>query len=257
MSIFDNDMFSSAIFYPRKVKRPEQLPAKVDILEFEIGEDIIIGALMFTYNPELPSILLFHGNGEIVTDYFNHYHYYITSGVNLCVVDYRGYGFSSSEPMFTDLFTDPPVIYELFRDWLKENEYRDDVIVMGRSLGSVCASELGMINPEGLLGIIFESAFSSTYHLMKKLFLLGMVNVKEEEIYPYSNEKRIKEIEKPVLIIHGKDDQLIPYSEAEAIYNNIKGEKKLVTIDKAGHNDISSFTNEYFNPLAEFIKSIS
>lgn len=258
LTILDEDIFSSAIFYPRKINIPTKLPSNVDILYFDVTKNVQVAGILFTYNPELPTILFFHGNGEIAADYFDYYHYYITSGANLLVIDYRGYGFSNSYPRFTDLFSDPPIIYEKTRNWLSENDYRTDLFVMGRSLGSVCAAELGKINPKGCLGIIFESGFASTYHLMKKLFLLGMSKIKEEEIYPYSNEIRMKEISLPALVIHGTDDQLIPISEADHIYELLMCvDKRLVQIKGAGHNDIMNFVTEYFDPLIQFIKDYS
>jgi fermentation-respiration switch protein FrsA (DUF1100 family) len=259
MSILDQELFSSVIFYPRKVNIPKGLPENVQTLQFEVDENIVLGGMFFVYNPELPTILLFHGNGEIATDYANFYHYYITSGANLAVIDYRGYGFSNGDPRYKYLFTDTPIVYVLMKSYLEDNGYRGDLFVMGRSLGSVCASELGRLNPPGLLGIIYESGFASAYHLMKKLFLLGMQNIKEEDIYEHSNEIRIKEIEAPVLIIHGENDQLIPISEAESIYELLEKTdyKKLTRIKGAGHNDIMNFTDHYFDNLTEFIAKFS
>ena len=81
----------------------------------------------------------------------------------------------------------------------------------------------------------------------------GMLS--RRKIIEYSNDTRIRKIKKPILIIHGTQDWIIPSDEGKLIYDNVfEGiEKKLVLIEGAGHNNIFSFKNEYNTPLKDFI----
>ena len=250
----DNPAISNIVFYPRKSSIPKTTDSSIKILQFQIKNGVIIGGFFYLNNEKFPTILLFHGNGEIASDYQYFVDLFFHCGVNLAVVDFRGYGFSTGDPFYSSLISDSLPIYNKFHKWLDANNLIDSLFVLGRSLGSVCAAEIGAHNPESLKGIIFESGFASIFNLMTKLFRVSGSGITHETLSEYSNDTRIRKIRKPVLAIHGTQDEIIPFEEGKLIYDNCEGiEKKLVLIEGAGHNDIFSFKNEYTTPLKDFI----
>ena len=88
--LIDNPSISNVVFYPRKTKKPERLDSDIQVLEFEIYDSISIGGFYFGTNKENPTILLFHGNGEIAFDYQYISNLFLDCNVNLAVVDFRG-----------------------------------------------------------------------------------------------------------------------------------------------------------------------
>ena len=252
----DNPAISNIVFYPRKSSVPEITDSNISALQFQINNDTTIGGFFYLNNVNLSTILLFHGNGEIAADYQHFLNLFFECGVNLAVVDFRGYGFSSGYPFYSSLITDALPIYTEFYKWMIESNLSDSLFVLGRSLGSVCAAEIGAHNPESLKGVIFESGFASIYNLMTRLFRVRGSSITHETLREYSNDTRIRKIRKPVLIIHGTQDWIIPCEEGKLIYNSVfeEIEKKLVLIEGAGHNDIFSFKNEYTLPLKDFIE---
>jgi len=252
----DDPTISRAVFYPRKTQIPKDTPSNIKVLKLQINAGTLIGGFLFLNNPNLPTVLLFHGNGEIASDYQYFAPVFFECGINLAVVDFRGYGFSSGTPFYTSLILDAMPIYKEFTKWVNENNLKDSVFVLGRSLGSVCAAEIGSHNPKDLKGIIFESGFSSAYNMMTRLFGISSPMLTPDSLSEYSNDTRAMKFTKPALIIHGTQDDIIPKSEGELLYKNLPEniDKKLVLIDGAGHNDIFSYTKEYFTPLIEFIQ---
>ena len=91
---------------------------------------------------------------------------------------------------------------------------------------------------------------------MTRLFGVRGQNITPEFLSEYSNDTRVKQFKKPVLIVHGTMDWIIPNSEGNLLYESVPTsvEKKLIMIEGAGHNDIFSFEKEYFTPLKEFIQ---
>jgi len=255
-SLIDNPVVSNIIFYPRKTPVPPIFDSNIKILKFNISKNIMIGGFFYLNDPALPSILLFHGNGEIASDYKYFLDVFFDCGINLAVVDFRGYGFSSGEPKYSSLISDAIPIYNEFYKWITKNKLLDSIFVLGRSLGSVCAAEIGAHNPDNLRGIIFESGFASMYNIMTRLFRINGNGVTPEGLSEYSNDTRIRKFKKPVLIIHGTEDWIIPCDEGKLIYDNAPEgiEKKLVLIEEAGHNNIFSFKEEYTTPLKDFIQ---
>jgi pimeloyl-ACP methyl ester carboxylesterase len=253
--IIDNPAVSNVVFYPRKIPMPKEIDPNIRVLKFQITKDILIGGFCYLNNPDYSTILLFHGNGEIAADYQYFLNFFFQCDVNLAVVDFRGYGFSSGTPFYTSLITDALPIYNEFYKWLIDNNLRDSLFVQGRSLGSICASEIGSHNPENLHGVIFESGFASLYDLVTKLFRVSSDEITTDLLSEYSNDTRIRKFKKPALVIHGTDDWIIPYYQGKLIYDNLPEtvDKKLVEIEGAGHNNIFSFEIEYTTPLKEFI----
>ncbi|MHA2181844.1 MAG: alpha/beta hydrolase [Promethearchaeota archaeon] len=253
--VIDTPIVSDIVFYPRKFPAPAETSPNIKVLKFQIEKNILIGGLFYLNDKNYPTILLFHGNGEIAADYRFALSFFFQCDVNLAVADFRGYGFSTGEPYYTSLITDALPIYNEFYKWLIQNQINNSLFIMGRSLGSICAAEIGSHNPESLHGVIFESGFASIYDMITGLFGVTDSEITPENLSKYSNDTRIKKFEKPVLVIHGTNDSIIPSYQGELIYESIplEVEKKLVLIKGAGHNNISSYEDEYLTPLKEFI----
>ena len=252
----DDPRISNVVFYPRKIKVPEEMSPNVRVLKFQVNEDLMIGGTCYIVDKDLPTVLLFHGNGEIASDYQYFAPTYFEYGVNLAVADFRGYGFSTGNPIYSSLITDAYPIYKIFKKWMDENDFKNSLFVQGRSMGSVCASEIGSHDPEDLKGIIFESGFASLYDMMTRVFGVSGPDITPEALSEFSNDTRIKKGHKPVLIIHGTLDMIIPNEQARLIYDTIPEgvDKELIMIKGAGHNDISSYQEEYFESLKKFIE---
>ena len=244
------------VFFPRTVSFPKKLPDNIKPLKFRITKDITIGGMCYLKEEGLPTILMFHGNGEVSTDYLNLYQAYHEIGVNLAVADFRGYGFSTGRPVYSGLIKDAMPIYSQFSKWMDENGLRNSLFVKGRSLGSTCAAEIGSHNPENVRGMIFESGFASIYNMMTRLFRVKGPDITKEKLNEYSNDTRIRKFEKPTLVIHGTADWIVPVEEGKAIFKAIpkEVEKELVLIEGVVHNNIFSFKTQFFTALKEFIQ---
>ena len=254
--ILDDPLISNFLFYPRKMQVPAQVDSRVKVLQFQIKREILIGGFFFQNDPALPTILLFHGNGELAAEYQYSLPLFFGCGVNLAVVDYRGYGFSSGRPVFSTLYEDALPIYRAFTAWMKAQNLRDSLFVLGRSLGSTCAAEIGAQNPAGLRGVIFESGIGSVYRIAHQFALILNVQITPESLMDWSNETRAAKFKKPVLIIHGTHDQIVHCENAQILYDAIPDsiEKELIYIEGAGHNDIFQYEAEYVTPLKRFIE---
>jgi len=252
----DTPAISNIIFYPRRHNIPTELSSNIRVLKFRVAENILIGGFCFINDKTLPTILLFHGNGEIALEYQHFAPRFFECGINLAVVDYRGYGFSTGSPKFSALFEDAFPIYDQFEQWLKENGFHDSLFVLGRSLGSICAAEIGAKNPPRLRGIIFESGIGSAQQILTDLFRINIPLVPPNALKKWSNDTRAAKFTKPVLIIHGMSDWIVPYKHAKILFNALPDsvDKRLISIENAGHNNIFQFHEDYFTPLKKFIE---
>ena len=240
------------VFYPRRWDAPA--PAGAEDFMVPVEKDIAVGCRCYEGKPGGPWILLFHGNGEIAADYDQIAPFYHQEGINLVVADYRGYGRSGGKPTFAAMVGDAPLIFEAVRERLGGRGLQEELFVMGRSLGSISALELAAQHGGVISGLIIESGFISVTGLIDHLGLPSM-GLDLDSIERESRGKAAR-IETPALIIHGRSDSLVPYSQAEDLYHSLGSEPKwLLPIPGADHNDVIFYDRErYFSAIAAFVE---
>jgi hypothetical protein len=240
------------LFYPRSESRMFSTSGATEI-SIPVDEQIAVGAVFHLAGKEAPSILFFHGNGEIASDYDDLGPLYNRMGLNFLPVDYRGYGRSGGTPTVSSMMRDCHTVYDFTRKWLTGNGYHGPFIVMGRSLGSASALELASAHPEAIDGLIVESGFALAGPLLQLLGVdLRSLNFTENS--GFQNLDKIKLFHKPVLIIHAEFDHIIPYSDALQLYaKSPSPDKTLLKIPGANHNDIfSRGLKEYMSAIRSF-----
>ena len=139
---------------------------------------------------------------------------------------------------------------------MAEQGLHDSLFILGRSLGSTCAAEIGSKTPPGIRGIIFESGIGSINQILTDLFLINIPQITPNFLQQWSNDTKVAKFNVPVLIIHGTSDSIVPYKHGQILFDALPDtiEKQLVSIEGAGHNNIFQFTEEYFTPLKNFIE---
>ena len=164
-SVFDRPEVLNFLFHPR----PDTSPPSKDIGEMAIPveEDVSIGAKLFIIDEKLPTILFFHGNGEIASDYDDLGPIYNKLGINFIPVDYRGYGRSTGTPTVSAMMKDCHAIYNYINNFIKDNNFSGPLIIMGRSLGSASALELAANYSSEIDGLIIESGFANAIRRRK------------------------------------------------------------------------------------------
>lgn len=239
------------MFYPRIDWVPP--PPGASDYSISVGEDVSISCRFFICSKESSSILYFHGNGEVVSDYSWTAPLYNREGINLFVADYRGYGSSTGFPTFSDMIKDAHMVFDSFRQLLYSEGYSGNQYVMGRSLGSHSAVEIASHYQDQIQGLILESGFAGISRLVERLsHVEDYSRLKDIET---AHLEKIRSISLPVLIIHGDYDELVPPIHATHFYDTVGAkDKRLVTIQGAGHNDIMMLGMEqYFSAIREFI----
>lgn len=252
----DRPEVTRALFYPRREHPSRPTPLRVRALRIPVGEGIAVSGRLHRARPNGPTVLFFHGNGEIASDYDGISPLYTQLGINLLVVDYRGYGSSDGQPKASYLLADAVSVYEQTASLLLEHELMTTrLFVMGRSLGSAAAIEIARHAGDEIAGLILESGFADTLPLLATLGLRTELEGADETRDGFGQVKKIAQVYVPTLIIHGEEDQLIPIANGRALYEHSAArDKQLVTIPRTGHNDLL-FTGQarYFEALRAFI----
>ena len=251
-SALDSSQALTYIFYPRNAA---SVCPKYGFDHFvPVAPDIAVHCRYYKENDAWPWILYFHGNGEVVSDYDEISIFFLKSGINLVVADYRGYGKSGGDPTLTAIAKDAYLVFDAVKAELAARGYGQDLWVMGRSLGSIPALELAHSHKTDIKGLIIESGFPSVTRLLQHLD----VPVTGIDLDAIEGEclTMIGQITTPVLIIHGEYDTLVPLEEAETLRDTIGSkDKEFVVIPGATHNDIMFLgLKQYMEAIRAFME---
>jgi alpha-beta hydrolase superfamily lysophospholipase len=182
---------------------------------------------------DAPTLLLFHGNGEVVGDYDELAAQFADCGVNLAVVDYRGYGRSTGMPTLRNAIEDAPRVVATVAPRARR------LLIMGRSLGSACAAELYQAPHEAIAGFIWESGAVDLHALIRRRGITPPAELSEVDREAFDPRCKLRRGRSPLLVLHGEADTLIRAEEAQLAFDAAgTAEKTLRLIPGHGHNDL-------------------
>ena len=199
----------------------------------------------------LPStILFFHGNAGNMSHRLEKLNIFHSLGVDVLIIDYRGYGRSEGTPNEQGTYRDAEAAYV----FLTQTRHRDPkrLVVYGESLGSAIAADLASKRPVG--GLILEEAFTSIGDVGQKMFPFLPVRLLVRN--KYDTVSKMRQIHAPLLMFHSRDDEFFGMRHAQRLLAAANEPKRLLEL-RGGHNDAFLTSTEIFrNGLKEFLAQL-
>jgi len=248
-SVFDSQAFNANLFFPRGDTAPT--PGNSDEIQVEVEPKTYVHIRRHPSPEARFSLLFFHGNGEIVSDYDNFAEVFSALGAELVMADFRGYGRSTGSPTLRASLEDAHKIFDHLKS---NNKFKEKVCIMGRSLGSAPTLEL-CAKRSDISGCVLESGYADPIPLVERRGLKIDQTTPEEDAV-FNNSQKIRSVKSPLLIMHGADDFLIGPHEAKLNYDNAGSKMKhLEILEGVGHNDMM-MNPSYFSTLKQFFDSL-
>lgn len=194
-------------------------------------------------------VLFSHGNAGSIQQRVGSLRLFHDLGLSVLVYDYRGYGESTGRPGEEGTYRDIRAAW----DWLIEVEGipSDQVILFGRSLGGAVAAWLA--ERVDAAGLILESTFTSLPDLGAALY--PWLPVRWLSRMEYDTRSRMASIHMPVLVVHSKDDEIIPFAHGRRLHQAAVGGQMLVL--SGGHNTaVMESAETYRAGLRDFLERI-
>ena len=184
---------------------------------------------------DAPALLYLHGARWNLTGSSSRIARYRQLGFSVLAIDYRGFGKSSGEiPSEEMAYEDARAAWNHLLKLAPDSHH----YVYGHSLGGAIAIELARNNKQ-VDGVILEATFTSIRDLART-FAWGWLPVELVLTQRFDSIDKIAEVEAPTLIVHGKQDRLVPFIMSEQLYAASKAPKKhLLLLDGAGHSNIA------------------
>lgn len=228
---------------------PENIGLKAEGLLLQTKDNVNLHGWWLRGKGE-KALVLCHGNAGNISNSLNFAKSMIeVLGVDVLLVDYRGYGLSEGNPSEEGFYLDGFVMYdEVVRSGYKP----EDVIFYGHSIGTAVAIEVAKNVECGAL--ILESPLLSIPAMAEDIFGIPREMVQTK----FDNESKVPKVFVPKLFIYADHDDMIPFHHVKTLFHIAAPPKELILVKGASHNDIPTVGGkEYFKRLKAFVEKYS
>lgn len=229
------------LFAPREPSY-RHLPHETRILS---GDGERINAVYLEHPNPKCTLLFSHGNAEDLGNVIPFMQQFHERGCSVLMYDYRGYGTSGGHPSTIHAKEDATAAYH----WLVDEKNIDPrtIVSHGRSLGGAVAVWLAANHQVG--GVISEISFASAFRVKTRWKLTPLDK--------FDSLKSIRRVNCPVLVIHGIDDETIPFWHGKKVFEAAPEPKRHLWIEEGKHYNYAYIEEEkYFNTIERFINEL-
>jgi uncharacterized protein len=233
LSVFVRWLEPRFAFFPSRGETvtPTQFGVPFDAIPLTTDDGERLRAWMLHAQAPRALVVYFHGNGgnlsiwtPILADVARH-------GYDVIAVDYRGYGLSTGRPTEKGLYRDADAVLAYLCTHRNETV---PMVYWGRSLGTaVAAYAASRTAPDRL---ILEAGFPDARSLLRSsppLAFLGLFST-----YRFPTASMLENLDRPILVMHGDADSVIPFAVGRALFDRVTGKKTFMTIRGGDHNDL-------------------
>jgi fermentation-respiration switch protein FrsA (DUF1100 family) len=195
------------------------------------------------------TLLFLHGNAGNVSHRLEKIRLFQNMSLNVLIVDYRGYGKSEGAPNEKGTYLDARAAWNYLTQ--TRGVAAADIVLYGESLGGAVAANLAtQIQPRAL---IVDSSFTSMTDLGAELY--PWLPVRWISRFDYSVKDKIDKVSAPVLVIHSRQDEIVPFAHGERLFAAAREPKRFLEC-RGSHNDGFLSTGAYYiEGIAGFLNS--
>ncbi|WP_298231870.1 alpha/beta hydrolase [uncultured Azohydromonas sp.] len=217
---------------PPGTQRPDALGVPSKQLTFLSGGRRLHASWVDAADARAPALLVFHGNDEELSQWAAVQARLHAAGIASFVFDYSGYGASDGRPTLARLRQDGLAAWRQFVALTPQASRR---VVLGFSLGSAVLLDVAPQLQPRPQGLVIGAGFASAREMAVNV---GLVPDWAAWLLPdlWNNEERIGEVTQPLLILHGRNDELIPVQDALRLCRAAPGPRRLVLLERLPHD---------------------
>lgn len=225
---------SKLVFFPNVPGRAvTATPAEIGLAFEEVriapANGLALHAWFVPAAPGATTVLVCHGNAGNISHRLDLLGMFHELGLAVLLFDYRGYGQSEGMPSEQGTYEDARAAW----DYLTQVRRipAASIVIFGESLGAPVAAHLAQTVSPG--GLIVTSAFTSAPDLASTFYWYLPVRWLARIQYPTA--EYISRVRAPVLVIHSREDEIVPFSHGEALYRHAAEPKAFLEI-RGGHD---------------------
>ncbi len=218
------------IYYPHVPGRSlEQTPADIGLcyedLRLQTSDGLSLHAwFLHSPKPTRLTLLFFHGNAGNISHRLSKCCTFLDLGLDVLLVDYRGYGQSEGRPDEAGTYLDATAAYDYLTQ--QRSISPEKIVIYGESLGTGIAADLAPRVPIG--GVILEASFTSIADVAQRMF--WFLPVRRLVRNHYDSLSKVKHIQSPLLLLHSRDDEIFNIRHSQRLLGAAAEPKRLVEL---------------------------
>ena len=223
---------SGYIYYPQRILSadPSSIGLSFEDITFETSDGLKLSGWFVPSAGDRGVILFCHGNAGNISHRLESIQIYHQLGLDIFIFDYRGYGQSEGKPSESGTYEDVDAAWQYLVSGRQIDPNR--IVIFGRSLGGAVAAWQARNHTPGVL--ILESTFTSVPDIAAKLY--PFLPVKLLSRFKYDTVGYLDGIKCPVLIIHSRNDEIMPFKHGQRLFDVAREPKEFLEIS-GGHNE--------------------
>ena len=193
--------------------------------------------------------LFFHGNAGNISHRLDSIRIFNQLNLDTLIIDYRGYGQSTGKTSERGTYLDAQAAW----DYLVNNRGvpANRIVIFGRSLGGAIGAWLGVQHTPAAL--IIESSFSSGEDMARRFYPFLPARLVTRLKYPVI--EYASRLNCPVLVVHSRHDEIIPFSMGQSIYAAVRQPKEILELRGDHNNGFLISAEHYIAGLNDFLRS--
>jgi len=243
---------SHMIYFP--MTRLEQTPAdwglQYEDVNFNTEDNIQLHGWYIPQPQSEHVLLFFHGNAGNISHRRESIEIFHRLGLNVLIIDYRGYGQSQGKPSEQGLYQDATAAWRFLNE--QKSFAPDQIIIFGRSLGGIIAAKLA--SEVQARGLILESTLSSARDFARQVFkvLARLVVIR----FDFDTAEYLRQVNVPVLVLHSPDDEIMPFNLGEKVFESAHQPKQFVRMRGDHNSGFSQSQPEYEQTLSHWLETL-
>ena len=227
----------------------DNLEVKIEKVSIQTSDNINLLGWFHNKNLEnYKTIIYFHGNAGKLENRIYKLNHFKDLDVNFLIIAWRGFSGNEGKPSENNLYNDGISAIE----WLKKKGVTEkDIIIYGESLGTGIATEIAQ--NKNFAGLILETPFTSMVEAAKNFYPYIPVGLLLKD--KYKNQEKIKNINIPVLVMHGEADQIVPFWMGKKIFDLANNPKYSYFTEYDDH--MMEYDSKLVSALNDFLKSLN
>jgi len=234
-------MERSSIYYPSR--EVEYTPGDIDLafedIYFTASDGVRLNGWFIPAEEPRGTVMICHGNAGNIGHRLDKIRIFNDLGLNIFIFDYRGYGRSAGSPSEKGTYLDAAAAYDYVIS--RDDVDKEKLVLYGKSLGGAIAVDLAA--KAEARALISNSAFTSTVDMARGIY--PFLPVRHFVSMKYDTISKIGQIEMPKLIIHSSQDEIVPFSHGEKLFEASSEPREFYSM-RGGHNDAVYVYEEEF-----------
>lgn len=243
------------VYFPNAPSRaleatPESAGLAYESVDFSTDDGVRLHGWFLPGPAAARATLLFcHGNAGNISHRLDSLKIFHDLGLSVLIFDYRGYGESDGRPSEAGTYRDAEAAWRYLTD--QRGIAPENIVIFGRSLGAAVAAHLAAAHKPKAL--ILESGFTSAPDLAAEIY--WFLPVRWLLRLRYDAAAYLKQVRAPVLIVHSRDDEIIPFRHGRALFAAANEPKELLQI-RGDHNQGFLISGRaYIDGIDAFLKA--